>query len=99
MNDITEKQARAKALEAERRKQTERLGQVAAAVLRTEDGKELLEHLWNRFGLTERVFILGEKGEVNALRAAIRDGERAVVAYLIALAAKGGFEFSTKTRP
>lgn len=94
MNDITEKQARAKALEAERRKQGERLAQVAAAVLGTADGQELLAHLGARFGLAERVFIARESGEVNALRAAIRDGERAVVAYLHTLAKKGGATIS-----
>ena len=89
MNDIREKQARAKAAEAERRKQAERIEQLAAAVFGTKDGQEWLEHLQARFGLMERVFIGREGGEVNALRAAIRDGERAVVAYQMAMAKKG----------
>lgn len=99
MNDITEKQAKARAAEAERRKQHDRLAQVAAAVLGTQDGQELLAHLQARFGLNERVFILGEKGEVNALRAAIRDGERAVVSYLMTLAKRGGADFSQQQTP
>jgi hypothetical protein len=36
----------------------------------------------------------GEKGEVNALRAAIRDGERAAVRYLIDLARRADKDFS-----
>lgn len=94
MDTPNDKKARAEAVAAERRKQADRLAQVAAAVLGTEDGKALMAYLQAKFGLRKRVFIATERGEVNALRAAIRDGERAVVDHLLELAEKGGADFS-----
>jgi hypothetical protein len=93
MDTLTERRAAATAAEADRHKREDRLAQVALAVLRTEDGKELLAHLVKRFDLTGRTFMAGDKGEVNALRAAIRDGERSVVHHLIALARKADKDF------
>ena len=93
MDTLTERRAAAAAAEAERHKREDRISQTALAVLRTEDGKELLVHLVKRFDLTGRTFMAGDKGEVNALRAAIRDGERAVVRHLIDLARKADKDF------
>jgi hypothetical protein len=93
MDTLSEKRAAATAAEAERHKREDRLAQVALAVLRTDDGRELLAHLVKRFDLTGRTFLSGDKGEVNALRAAIRDGERAVVRHLIDLARKADKDF------
>ena len=93
MDTLTERRAAAAAAEADRHKREDRLAQVALAVLRTEDGKELLAHMVKRFDLTGRTFMAGDKGEVNALRAAIRDGERSVVRHLIDLARKADKDF------
>lgn len=98
MTDLDDRRAKALATETDRRKQAERLAQVAAAVFQTDDGHELLDHLCRRFGLQDRVFIPNDRGDINALRAAVRDGERAVVTYLIFLAVKGGLDFSPTPR-
>jgi hypothetical protein len=94
MSTLDEKQALLRAAQDARGKDQQRLGQVALAVLRTDDGRELLAHLVKRFDLSGRTFMAGEKGEVNALRAAIRDGERAAVRYLIDLARRADKDFS-----
>jgi hypothetical protein len=63
MDTLTERRAAAAAAEADRHKREDRLAQVALAVLRTDDGKELLVHLVKRFDLTGRTFMAGDKGE------------------------------------
>lgn len=93
MDTLSERRAEAAAAEAERKKREDRIAQVALAVLRTDDGKELLAHLCKRYDLTGRTFLPGEKNEVNALRAALRDGERSVVRHLIDLARRADKDF------
>jgi hypothetical protein len=59
------------------------IADTARAVFSTKDGKALLAHLESRFGLTSRVFLPAPDGfTLCPLRAAVRDGERAVVAHL-----------------
>jgi hypothetical protein len=93
MDELSDKIKAAKSAEQARTKQEERIPQVALSVFRTEDGKELLAHLIKRFDLAGRIFIVGDKGEVNALRAAIRDGERACVRHLLDLCRKADKDF------
>lgn len=93
MDELSDRRLAAKTADQDRIKREDRICQVAASVLKTEDGKELLSYLIKRFDLTGRVFIAGDKNEVNALRAAIRDGERACVRHLIDLARKADKDF------
>jgi hypothetical protein len=58
---------------------------IASSVFASPDGKALLSHLDSRFGLCERVFIPAQTGSICPYRAAIRDGERAAIAYLHSL--------------
>jgi hypothetical protein len=94
MDTLSEKRAAVAAVETDRRKREERLAQVALAVLRSQDGQELLSHLIQRFDLTGRVFLSSDRGEVNAVRAALRDGERTVVRHLIDLCRRADKDFS-----
>jgi hypothetical protein len=71
-----------------------RLCQIAAEVFASEPAKELLRHLATRFDVTGRTFIpSGERGDVNALRAAVRDGERAAVMHLLRMIRTGNPDF------
>ena len=89
MSTITEKQAANRAAQENHRKELEILSQTAAAVISSEAGQELLAHLWKRFDIEGRTFIpCGERGDVNTIRAAIRDGERAAIKYIFDLARK-----------
>jgi hypothetical protein len=47
-----------------------------------------------RFDVTGRTFLpSGERGDVNALRAAVRDGERAAVMHLVRMIRNGNPDF------
>lgn len=82
-------------MQQERKAAHDRIAQVIAAVFSTDDGREMLEYLVKRFDLAGRTFLpIGERGEINALRAAVRDGERAVIAHLLALARAANPKFS-----
>lgn len=93
MSIISDKQAAAGAVQDSFRKDADRLNQQIADVFSTDTGREVLAHLIKRFDLTGRTFLASEKGDVNALRAAVRDGERAVVSYLISRARAGNKDF------
>ena len=51
--------------------------------LNTPEGKILTEYLTLAVGLTERTFIPDSSGMVDPYRAAIKDGERAIVSLLV----------------
>jgi len=53
--------------------------------LGTPEGKILTEYLTQSVGLIERTFIPDSNGVIDPYRAAIRDGERAVVSLLVKL--------------
>lgn len=53
--------------------------------LNTLEGKVLMEYLTQAVGLTERTFIPDSNGMVDPYRAAIKDGERAIVSLLTKL--------------
>jgi S-adenosylmethionine synthetase len=62
--------------------------QVAKAsekALTTPEGKLLVDFLVGATGLTERTFIADAEGRVDPYRAAIRDGERAIVSLICKL--------------
>jgi hypothetical protein len=94
MSTIREKQACASEAQESYRKEQDRINQMMAAVFGSDDGQQVLAHLIKRYDLTGRSFLAGEKGDVNALRAAVRDGERAVVNYVITRARCANKDFS-----
>jgi len=53
--------------------------------LNTPEGKILTEYLTQSVGLIERTFIPDSNGVVDPYRAAIKDGERAIVSLLVKL--------------
>lgn len=85
MSQVNERLAHEQSLTEAKRKERERLAQLFEAVFTTDDGQKALAHLQARFDLTGRVFLPDSRGEVNALRGGIRDGERAVVRYILDL--------------
>lgn len=85
---IEAKKAAATAKTANLQKDLDRLSQAFANVLLSEDGQTVMNHLWKRFGVDDRVFIADPNGIVCPLRAAIRDGERAAIKYIYELARK-----------
>lgn len=93
---INEKIAAAGAEQERRGKDADRISQLYADVFATETGQEVLMHLAKRFDLLGRTFIAADRGDLNALRAAVRDGERAVVNHILNLvkAGKPDFKFS-----
>jgi hypothetical protein len=70
------------------RKAQDRLFQQFAAVFSTDDGQAVLAHLEARFDIKGRTFIATETGTLCPLRAAVRDGERAAVNYILTLIEK-----------
>jgi len=74
---------RAKEREAERQRAVD----LADAVFKTPDGRELLEHLCKKFHLHGRAFLtLDARAPACPYAAATRDGEKAPLWYLIELA-------------
>lgn len=57
----------------------------AERLFNTPDGKSVLSFLSDVVGLTERTFIPDSSGRVDPYRAAIKDGERAVVSMILKL--------------
>lgn len=94
MSTLTDKQDHARSIQEARGNDQKRLAQIAADVFAGDTAKELLDHLVKRFDVTGRVFLpCGERGDVNALRAAVRDGERAAVMHLVRLIRAGNPDF------
>ena len=57
----------------------------AEKALNTPEGKILTEYLTQAVGLMERTFIPDSNGVVDPYRAAIKDGERAIVSLIVKL--------------
>jgi len=57
----------------------------AEKALNTPEGKILTEYLIQAVGLIERTFIPDSNGMVDPYRAAIKDGERAIVSLIVKL--------------
>ena len=86
MSTLSDKMEAASQVEDRRRKDNERFCHLAHDCFNSEAGKELLAHLVARFDVCGRTFIpCNDSGDVNALRAAVRDGERAAIMYLVRL--------------
>jgi len=85
---IEAKKAAASAKQSANLKDIDRLSQAFAAVLMSEDGQTVINHLWKRFGVDDRCFIADANGSVCPLRAAVRDGERSAIKYIFELARK-----------
>lgn len=93
MSTLREKQLTAAEAQENHLKEADRMNQIYAAVLSTDDGRAMLSNLIKQFNLVGRTFLPGEKGDVNALRAAVRDGERSVVNYMIQRARAANKDF------
>ena len=71
----------------ELKQKRERAANVAEAVFKTDDGRELLAYLCEKFHLHGRVFMTSDvRSPACPFAAATRDGERAVLWHLIGLA-------------
>jgi hypothetical protein len=92
MSSLDEKKAAAKAVHLRHTKDADVLCQKFADLFSSETGTEILAHLWKRFEVEGRTFLATEGGEVSALRAAVRDGERAAISYIFAMAKKANPE-------
>ena len=93
MNELDARMEELRKKQKEHAKDVDRLGQVFADVFSTESGREALAHLVKRFDLLGRVHVATDRGEVNAIRAGIRDGERAVVGHILKLCRKGNPQY------
>jgi hypothetical protein len=57
-------------------------GILSYAVLTSESGKEVVEHLKKSFGFDSPAFIANREGNYDPLKAAIRDGQRQVILHI-----------------
>lgn len=62
-----------------------KIAQAAEKALNTGEGRMVVDYLSKAVGLTERTFIPDPDGKVDPLRAAIKDGERAIVSLIVKL--------------
>ena len=84
---VKENREREDARGEELKRKRERAVNVADAVFKTDDGRELLGYLCEKFHLHGRAFLSGDvRAPACPFTAATRDGERAVLWHLISLA-------------
>lgn len=62
-----------------------KVADAAEKTLNTPEGEMFVEYLVKAVGLTERTFIPDASGHVDPYRAAIKDGERAIVSLIVKL--------------
>lgn len=62
-----------------------KVADAAEKALNTPEGEVFVEYLVKAVGLTERTFIPDASGHVDPYRAAIKDGERAIVSLIVKL--------------
>ncbi len=86
--NLSEKRAAAAIAADKAHKSLDRLAQQFAAVFSTDDGQAVLAHLEARFDIKGRTFIATETGTLCPYRAAVRDGERAAINYILTLIEK-----------
>lgn len=95
MSHITDKQDAARVAATARKKEDDEATALVAKLFSTPEGAEVLELLCRRFGVLSRRFLPNERGEVNAIKAGIRDGEANAVLFIIACLAKNGVKTIT----
>ena len=61
------------------------VAKAAEKAFNTDEGRVVVDYLSKAVGLTERTFIPDPDGRVDPLRAAIKDGERAIVSLIVKL--------------
>jgi hypothetical protein len=74
----------------EKAKKSQRIGNAFRRLFATEDGKLVLDHIRETFGLHMPAFIPQERGrhcEYDPIHAAIRDGQRQVLLHIEAILA------------
>lgn len=62
-----------------------KVADAAEKALSTPEGEMFVEYLVKAVGLTERTFLPDADGHVDPYRAAIKDGERAIVSLIVKL--------------
>lgn len=90
MKTIAEKQAVQRTRTEELRKRDEADMQAVAKLFSTEEGRYVLELLMRRFGVLGTRFDVNAKGELDAIRAGIRDGQTAVPLFIVQCLKKAG---------
>lgn len=90
MKTIAEKQAEARAAQDHRRAQDEADMKAIAKLFDSPEGQLVLELLMRRFGVLGMRFQTGDRGEVNAIRAGIKDGNAEVILFIIQCLKKAG---------
>jgi hypothetical protein len=93
MPSLNDKKRTKAAIEERHQKDAEILCQKFAELFSSEMGTEILAHLFMRFNVDSRVHIPDINGQVDPIRAAIRDGERACPLYILAMARKANPKF------
>ena len=90
MKTLAERQAAQRARTEEIRKRDEEDMLAVAKLFATEEGRYVLELLMRRFGVLGSRFEVNGRGELDAIRAGIRDGQTAVPLFIIQCLKKAG---------
>ena len=90
MSAITEKQEAQKAAAAAKKAEAEADIKAIAKLFSSPEGKHVLKLLMQRFGVLAPRFVQGPNGEVNAIRAGIRDGRADVPLFIIGCLKEAG---------
>lgn len=90
MKTIQDKRDAAAAMAQERAAENEAGMKLIAQHFSTPEGRKVFELLARRFGLLGPCFRVNDRGEVNAVRAGIRDGEANVLRFILECLAKSG---------
>jgi hypothetical protein len=90
MSAITDRQEAAKQAAADKKAREDADKKAIAKHFATPEGKHVLELLMRRFGVLTPRFIGGEHGELNALRAARKDGQSDVPLFILGCLKEAG---------
>lgn len=93
LTPLEQKRYEAAKANAERVSDIDRLAGLAKEIFSTPAGTELLGHLIRKYDLLGRSFLPDADAHVCPHRAAVRDGERATVNYLITLLRRANPDF------
>ncbi len=83
MNSFRKAHEQTKEAVAKRQAEDEKAMLDVADLFKTPQGKRVLALLCRRFGVLGRRFRKNDRGELNAIRAGINDGEAAVVLFIL----------------
>jgi len=83
MSQITDKQDAARLAAAERKKADAEAMRLIAKHFSSPEGKEVFDLLARRFGLLTDRFQANDRGDVSALKAALREGETRPILFIL----------------